>query len=325
MTLPLRRALALLFAGLFVLVALASIAYGRGYRFDFKSRHIRLTGVILLAGEPNRVQVKIDDNEPKNISLPTTLRGLLPTTHTVSVTAIGYSNQIFTLNVRSGQTTFATDVQLYQTTPFTTMRTGIPKQALLAPDGSAVAWLEGQSLTIADTTSIKHVRIPTEVNSLSWSEPSDDLNLQNENQATVAIVSRAGVLREKSYVLPAGNRPKIDQLLNGRMVYSAIQTIPGSTDWLLLDESSAWVLQPNGNLNLATRWGNQIVGAMHLGRQSLATVRREEVLVRNISNSQTALYEIPGITQASAGVREGELNLLVADGDLLQWERGNLF
>ena len=54
MTLPLRRALALLFAGLFVLVALASIAYGRGYRFDFKTRNIRLTGVILLAGAPDR-------------------------------------------------------------------------------------------------------------------------------------------------------------------------------------------------------------------------------------------------------------------------------
>ena len=109
------------------------------------------------------------------------------------------------------------------------------------------------------------------------------------------------------------------------MVYSAVQTIPGSTSWLLLDESSAWILQPNGDLTLATRWGNQIVGAMHLGRQSLATIRREEVLVRNITNSQTALYEIPGITQASVGLSEGELNLLIADGDLLQWKRGKLF
>ena len=175
MTLPLRRALALLFAGLFVLVALASIAYGRGYRFDFKTRNIRLTGVILLAGAPDRVQVKIDDGEPKNVSLPTTFRGLLPTTHTISLSAPGYESQIFTLNVRSGQTTFATDIQLYQGSPFTTVRTGIPKHAILAPDGSAVAWLENQKITISDTTSVKHLTVALDVESLTWSESNDNL------------------------------------------------------------------------------------------------------------------------------------------------------
>ena len=194
--------------------------------------------------------MKIDDGEPKNVSLPTTFRGLLPTTHTISLSAPGYESQIFTLNVRSGQTTFATDIQLYQGSPFTTVRTGIPKHAILAPDGSAVAWLENQKITISDTTSVKHLTVALDVESLTWSESNDNLLLQNENQATLAIVSHAGILREKSYVLPVGNRPKIDQLLNDRMVYSAVQTIPGSTSWLLLDESSAWILQPNGDLTL---------------------------------------------------------------------------
>ncbi len=326
MTLPLRRALAILFAGLFVIVALASVAYGRGYRFDFKARQVRLTGVVFLAGAPSRVQVTVDDGKPRNVSLPTTLRGLLPTTHTVGVAAAGYRGQVFTFNVRSGQTTYAPDLQLYRENPFTTVRTGIPLQALLAPDGSAVAWLEGQNLAIAEATNRKHVvGIPAGADALTWSALSEDVTVLSAERETLATVSKAGIRRSAAYVPPTGEQQKIDQLLNGRMVYSSVQPIPGRTGWLLQDASSAWVLLPNGDFTVASRWGNPIVNAVHLGRQSLATIRREEVLVRNLANDQTALYEIPGITQASAGTHEGELNLLVADGDLLQWERGNLF
>lgn len=325
MTLPLRRTLALLFAALFVVVALASIAYGRGYRFDFRSRHIRLTGVILLAGGPNRVQVAVDDGEPKSVSLPTTIRGLLPTTHTVTLSAPGYASQVFTFNVRSGQTTFATEVQLYKSQPFKTVRSGIPPQAKLSPDGASVAWLEPGSLVIANPVSTKRVKMTVGVNSLNWTESSENIVLQDDSLTVRTAVSREGAVRPATYVLPTAEQAKIKQLLNGRMVYSAAQAIPGTADWLLSDASSAWVLQANGDLTLATRWGNAIVNAIHLGRSSLATVRRGEVLIRNTANDQTALYEISAITQASAGVRAGEVNLLVTDGDLLQWERGNVF
>lgn len=325
MTLPLRRALAFLFAALFLVIAPLSVAYGRGYRFDTKTRHIRLTGVILLAGSPSRVRLTIDDDTLKDVSFPTTLRGLLPTTHTILVEAMGYTSQVFTFNVRSGQTTFATDLQLYRINPFTTLRTGIPKQALLAPDGTTVAWLEGKRLTIAGATSLKSFDTAPGAESLVWTENSEDLLLRNASLGTVAVMSRTGTLRDATYVLPAGDRRTIDQLLNSRMTYSDVQTIPGGGGWLLTDESSAWILQTNGDLTLATRWGNTIVNAIHLGRQSLVTVRREEVLVRNVQNAQTALYEVPGITQATAGTHEGEINLLVADGNLLQWKRGNFF
>jgi hypothetical protein len=325
MTLPLRRALALFFAGLFVIVALISIAYGRGYRFDTRTQKISLTGVIFLAGSPNRIQLLVDDEEQKNVSFPTTIRGLLPTTHTVNLGAAGYASQVFTVSVRSGQTTFVSDVQLYRTKPLTSVRTGIPKQAQLSPDGSTVAWLENNSLAIADALSIKRFNITAETEALSWSENSEDIILQNESRVVLAVVSKAGVIRDKSYILTTGDKSKIDLLLNGRMKYTTIQTIPGSAGWLLTDESSAWVLQPNGNLSLATRWGNSIINVIHLGHESLASVRSEEIIVRNISNGQTALYELPGITQATAGKHEGELNLLVADGDLIQWQRGNFF
>lgn len=325
MTLPLRRALALLFAALFIIIAPLSVAYGRGYRFDTSTRRIRLTGVIFLAGSPNRVQVTVDDGKPRNLSLPTTLRGLLPTTHTLTIAAAGYSSQVFTLNVRSGQTTFATALQLYQTQPFTTIRTGIPNTAQLAPNGSAVAWLQAHSLAIASPSGIKQLALITKVESLTWSENSENILLQDENRATVAVVSKAGAFRDAAYVVSAIDRLKVDELLNHRMIYKSLQRIPNSANWLLVDESSAWVLRPDGELTLATRWGNAIINAVHLGGDSLATVRREEVLVRNIDNGQTALYEIPNLTQASAGIHEGELNLLVADGDLLQWQRGIIF
>ena len=189
-----------------------------------------------------------------------------------------------------------------------------------------MAWLEGQNLAIAEATNRKHVvGIPAGADALTWSALSEDVTVLSAERETLATVSKAGIRRSAAYVPPTGEQQKIDQLLNGRMVYSSVQPIPGRTGWLLQDASSAWVLLPNGDFTVASRWGNPIVNAVHLGRQSLATIRREEVLVRNLANDQTALYEIPGITQASAGTHEGELNLLVADGDLLQWERGNLF
>jgi hypothetical protein len=326
MSLPFRRALALLFAGLFVLVAIGSVAYGRGYRFDTKTRQIRLTGVILLAGAPNRVQVNIDDGKPKSVSLPTTFRGLLPTSHTITVAAPGYASQTFVVNVRSGQTTFAADLELYRTSPFSTLRTGIPGTALLAPDGTALAWIEnGNVLAVANASNLKKLPLGPKVSRLAWSENAEDILLQDEVGKLVAIASKAGVLRGSTYKVPPGDSTKILELLNSRMTYQNAQHIPGSPGWLLMDDSSAWTLFPDGELTLATRWGNSIITAVHLGRSSLATVRREEILVRNIANAQTALYELPNITQATAGVGVGEINLLLADGDLLQWQRGQFF
>lgn len=325
MTLTIRRTLALLFAALFIVIAPLSVAYGRGYRFDTKTRHVRLTGVIFLAGWPNRARVVIDEGPPKNVSFPTTLRGLLPTTHALRVEADSYTSQTFTLNVRSGQTTFASDMQLYQTQPFTPVRSGIPPGAFLSPDGTFVAWLAGKTLTIAEETSTKNVTVPVGVDAISWSADGEDILLQHGTRTTVAVMSKSGVLRDAAYQLPTGSQAKIDTLLTGRMAYAAAQAVPGGAGWLLTDESSAWLLEPNGELTLATRWGLPVVSAVHLGRKSIATIRREEVLLRNTTNAQTAAYEMPGITQATTGKREGELNLLVADGDLLQWIRGNFF
>jgi hypothetical protein len=326
MTLPLRRALALLFACFFILVAIGSVAYGRGYRIDTKTRHIRLTGVILLAGAPNHVRVSIDDGETKNASLPTTFRGLFPTTHTVTISAPGYISQVFTMNVRSGQTTFATDLELYRTAPFSTLRTGIPSTAVLAPDGSTVAWIEnGTTLAIADPTNVKKLPLIPKADHLAWSSSADDILLLDEGERVVGVVSREGAVRGATYAVPDNDRKEITKLLNSRMVYQDAQRIPGSTGWLLKDDSSAWVLLQDGSLTLATRWGNSIINTVHMGRESLATVRREEILVRNVANAQTARYELPNITQATAGVRVGEINLLLADGDLLQWTRGNVF
>lgn len=325
MTLTIRRTLALLFAAIFIVIAPLSVAYGRGYRFDTKTRHVRLTGVIFLAGWPNRVRISIDEGGGKNVSLPTTVRGLLPTTHTLRLDAEGYMGQTFTLNVRSGQTTFTSDIQLYRAQPFSPVRSGIPPSALLSPDGTLVAWLSGKILTIAEGSNAKNLTVPVGVDAVRWSTDGEDLLLQHGTRTTVAIVSKAGVLRNADYVLPAGSQARINSLLAGRMAYASAQVIPGGAGWLLTDESSAWLLEENGELSVATRWGQEIIRAVHLGRKSIATVRRGEILLRNTTNAQTASYELPGIAQATTGKREGELNLLVTDGDLLQWVRGNFF
>ncbi len=325
MTITLRRTLALIFAGLFIVIALTSIAYSRGYRFDVKNRQVRLTGVIMLAGAPSKVQVFVDTGKPKNVSLPTTLRGLLPSTHAVTVSAPGFTSQTLTLNVRSGQTTFATDIQLFKENPFTTIRTGVPSTAVLAPDGTAVAWLDENALIIANPAQTKKLTLVAEVERITWSANSEDIVLLDASNATVGIASKAGALRGAGYIVSTKERDEVLRLLRGRMSYTQAQRIPNSAAWLLVDESSAWVLQPDGELTLATRWGNAIINTLHLGREIVATVRQSEILARNIVNDQTAFYEIPNISQAAAGEQAGELNILIADGDLLLWQRGNLF
>jgi len=323
MTLILRRALALFFVGLFVIVALAALAYARGYRFDPVTKRITQTGVILLHGEPKKVRVSLDNQVPRPVNLPRAFRGIAPGAHTVTVSAPGYGTQKLSLAVTRGQTTTFPNLRLIQTEPLVTVRAGLPANSQLAPDGSTVAWQDGSQLQLATPESSTTSPVIPNLAKFKWQ--ANELVGLDSTGKILGLLSSTGQYRAGAVPTQTDESALQTLAAEAKVRYLTAQRVNPLTAWLLTNEEGAWFLEDDGTVTLVSRWVSQPLAALEIGSNVLAIVRPDEITLRNFGNNQTFSFPLAGIVRVASAPHAGVLDLLVEDGDVLRWVRASFF
>lgn len=108
-----RTAITLLFVATFLVTAPIVLLVTSGYRYNWKRQRIQKTGLIQIETAPQDAHVRLDGVLQKKTT-PATLTRLLPQDYRVTVEKAGYLPWEKTLEVRSGETAFATGIVLYK-------------------------------------------------------------------------------------------------------------------------------------------------------------------------------------------------------------------
>ncbi|MEK7631288.1 MAG: hypothetical protein AAB445_00270 [Patescibacteria group bacterium] len=323
MTLQLRRALALFFICLFVLVAPAALAYGRGYRFNFSTGKIQQTGVILLHGLPKNVFVSTDSQPYRGTTLPKTYRSVDPGTHTLHVQATGYTPQEYSVHVQPGTTSYLMNVQLLRNAPFTTLRTALPSTAQFAPPGNAVAWVAEQRVVmVTPDTRVVSKEIP-KLQTLAWVDQA--LEVFGEKSVYLGQVNHAGVFTPNA----KRNLPDTKKLTalaqSAGLTYTFGQRVDALGGWFVTNGEGGWFVHDNGLSEIVTRWSAPPVAARIIGNSVLAIIRPDSITLRNLVTNHSQSFALKGIRKVADNPGEGSLDLLVTDGDLRSWVRAEFF
>jgi dipeptidyl aminopeptidase/acylaminoacyl peptidase len=109
----LRIIITVMFATAFLVTAPALILFTSGYRYNWKRQRIQKTGSIRVETIPAGARASLDGIPQKKAS-PASYSRLLPEDYLVRLEKAGYLAWEKTLEVRSGETTFATGVVLYK-------------------------------------------------------------------------------------------------------------------------------------------------------------------------------------------------------------------
>ncbi len=109
----LRIVISLSFITLFVVTVPAVLLWTAGYSFNWKRQRVQKTGIIQVESVPKNARVLID-GVPQKKTTPAMIVRLLPEDYSVTVQADGYLPWRKTLEVNSGQTTFAAGIFLYK-------------------------------------------------------------------------------------------------------------------------------------------------------------------------------------------------------------------
>ncbi len=324
MLLAVRRALALFFILVFVIVAPTALAYARGFRFDFATRQLRQTGVALLHGLPKNVVVSLDGQGLRATSLPRTYRSLTPGLHTIQIAATGYTTQNISFAIQPGQTTYLTNTQLVRTDPLVTVRTGLPANAQLSPAGSTVGWIEKGAVTLASLAGFQHTQTVANAQSLAW--VGSTLVIFDEKKQSLGTLSSTGLFTPgapQPEILPAANLNALAQTAG--LTFTHAQRLEVEKSWLLTNAEGAWLLEENGSSTLISRWIEQPLSAKILKGTMFLTVRPNELTLRNLTNNQTQAFTQKGIATVADTPVDGNVYLLVRDGDLRTWMAANFF
>lgn len=323
MTLAVRRALALFFISVFVIVAPTALAYARGFRFDFATRQLKQTGVLLLHGLPKNVAVSIDGQPPRAAALPRTYRSMVPGTHTLRVEAAGYTSQAMVFSIYPGQTTYLTNTQLIRIDPIATVRTGLPANAQLSPDGATVGWIEKGNVVIADAQGIQRTQTVAAAHSLAWLEQTliifDAKNIRLGTLTTAGVFTPGG----QPQVATSSQATKLAQAAG--LQFDHAQRLPDIKSWLVTNAEGAWLLSDAGDSTLVSRWVEKPLSARMVGRSMFLSVRNAELTLRNTTNNQTQTFFQDGIVAVADAPTEGHVSFLVRDGDLRTWMEADFF
>lgn len=318
-----RRALAFFFLCLFILAAPAALAYAQGYRFDFSTRKLRQTGVIVVQGQPKNVLLRLDGKKEYATTLPYTYRSILEGQHTVEVIAPGYSTQVLQPRVRAGQATYLPPVQLLQSQPFITLHTGLPSNALLAPHGLAVAWQAKGSAHI--TNEEKTVQSPNVQNLATSVWRTNDVALLDAEKKVLGTLDRDGNYSIGETPIPPKDQIPTTLVKNARITLDYAQRVDSLRSWFVTNAEGAWLLGDSGDSTLVTRWSEPPIGARMLSDSMLAIIRPHAITLRNLGTNHTETFALPGITAVAENPTEGVLHLLVQDADLRSWVRASFF
>lgn len=139
MTMRSRKIILSIFFFFFFVTAPAVVLYTAGYRYNWKKQKIEKTGIMLLTAKTPGAALFINGVRQKK-DLPASLR-LLPEDYLVRIEKPGYLPWIKTLEVRSGETTFADGIALVKDAlPRLALR-GDVAGAAMRSDGTMIAYL----------------------------------------------------------------------------------------------------------------------------------------------------------------------------------------
>ncbi|MBN1778704.1 MAG: PEGA domain-containing protein [Candidatus Buchananbacteria bacterium] len=112
MTIKTRRLIYITFFIIFFVVVPILTLYATGYRYNFKKNRIEKTGVLIVESIPKKSDIYLNDKFAKKT--PTRLNHLLPDEYKLTVSKDGYYDWTKKVTVRSGMSTFATDIVLFK-------------------------------------------------------------------------------------------------------------------------------------------------------------------------------------------------------------------
>ncbi|MFA6587779.1 MAG: hypothetical protein WCT08_01785 [Patescibacteria group bacterium] len=144
-----RRILALSFLFIFFIIAPLTVLYANGFRINLKPLQITKTGSISLFGEPKNVLIEINDDEPDSFNLPKSFRYLLPGNYKINISANQYLDWPIEVNVKAGESSNLSNIQLIKDNPISTLMTGLPNNAKLSPSGEWIAWILDEKIQVS--------------------------------------------------------------------------------------------------------------------------------------------------------------------------------
>ena len=188
MNLSQRRGLALLFLLVFFLVAPLTLAYTDGYRLSFSPLKITRTGTIYISGNPKTVNIFLNGEKQKPQNLPLNIRNIIPGEYQLKITEKNYQDWEKNIQVNVGESTVISNVQLIKQDPFTTVQTGLGKDAVFSPNGSLLAWHTEKKIFIADGKKLVTSQDIENLSRIVWGNDSlVVIALDNKNQTLARL------------------------------------------------------------------------------------------------------------------------------------------
>jgi hypothetical protein len=135
MTTRTRKIIALFFIAMFAASAPAVILYTAGYRYHWKKGKFEKTGIIVVDSVPSAADILINGDRQRQRT-PASITRLLPDDYAVRVEKPGAMPWQKTLAVRSGETSFASDIVLF--------KEALPRQVAKIPIKTAAFAVDGR-------------------------------------------------------------------------------------------------------------------------------------------------------------------------------------
>ena len=185
-----RRILASSFILIFIIAAPVVIYYEQGYRFNLKTWKSFRTGILNISGNPKTVDIFLGEENYENTKLPTLLRSLNPGLYPLRISTTGYQNFQTDVSIIPGQVTIIQNLQLFREQPFSLLQTAIKPQALLAPNGGAVAWVDGKHIVIALANQKIQTTEILQLKQIIWDPTGSRIIALDEKGLPLAIIDR---------------------------------------------------------------------------------------------------------------------------------------
>ena len=160
-----RRILALFFVILFFTILPLLIMITSGQLYNVKKRKFEKTGLLVVSTDPPGANILLDGEipytwfarffknvTPKNYYTPKRLNYLLPSTYELTLTKDGFYPWRATINIKSGETTFAEGIRLWTQKEFEPITSTSSQVLSINPTGTLTAlWNEKTGLSVIDT------------------------------------------------------------------------------------------------------------------------------------------------------------------------------
>ncbi len=101
---------------IFFIAAPLTILYATGYRFFTHGMHLVEVGAIYAQSNPSGASIALD-GDATGKSTPARFLNMAPGEHVVTISLKGYTSWKKKLVIKSSETTFITDVQLFPSAP----------------------------------------------------------------------------------------------------------------------------------------------------------------------------------------------------------------